>query len=105
MANLTREEREDRLAQDDGDPDTTVWTAEKHQTQVAYHENPGCCQLRASDPTERTRANAKRRFCYPCAECVLDETTHGEPEPTVASLLTRPDIETFADAQEVLADD
>lgn len=73
MATVSRAEREQRIARDDGDPEDTVYRTTTSNTNAkSYHEDPDCWRLgRVDDVTTTTREQAQRALRYPCSTCVL----------------------------------
>ena len=74
----TADHREWRQAQDDGNPNATVWIVGTGGGPKAYHRDDGGspdarCVYRASvvggEWRALSRADAKRRRCYPCSQC------------------------------------
>lgn len=76
----TRDHREWRRSEDDGDPDGTVYVMNPGGDPKAYHtededgDGPASqCAKRANaagrEWTETTRADAQARRCYPCSMC------------------------------------
>ncbi|ELZ96039.1 hypothetical protein C440_05597 [Haloferax mucosum ATCC BAA-1512] len=83
MPTITRQERTERIARDDGDEDDTVWIAQSYQHQGAYHTDRDCSCLQATTPTDTTRGRAQQRLRYPCGRCVLDESEEGASNVSV----------------------
>lgn len=84
MAQLTRDEREARIAQDDGDPDDEVELVVRTEHFGHYHESEDCEHYRAADRTKTvTRAYCWRHQRAPCKECVLhiaiEQSAHSKP--------------------------
>jgi len=78
MTRLTRTEREDRVAADDGDADAQVLVAETgfNASRGAYHVDPQCRQI--STGTEpMSREAAQRQWHVPCKRCVLEADDAG----------------------------
>jgi hypothetical protein len=89
-----RTEREERIAQDDGDGDDMVWVIHNQHT-YGYHEDGDCLSLRAND--EQTfrwrRERAQRHNRFPCKRCVLDDVDPRGTGSSLASLLRDADVE------------
>ena len=92
---LSSEDRTERIAKDDGSPDTPVWTVRQPGT-IAYHDDRDCHALDyATSPIrETTRAKAQDALGkVPCRYCVLDDPPTNEsggaeyPETRFADLI------------------
>lgn len=72
---LTRGDIEQRIEQDSGACDDTVWvTRSTGGTRSAYHTDRECRGLtRVTDCRSFERRQAQRRLFAPCRWCVLDD--------------------------------
>lgn len=66
-----RSERVAAQARDTGSDDDMVYLTGVNGSH--YHDDEDCQHLAQSDPQERTRAQAQRRWFEPCSRCVLTE--------------------------------
>lgn len=73
---MSREERIDRQALDDGDPEDTVWIkigGMGGDGNGYYHNERGCAALKsANNVDDATRQEAKERWRAPCGKCTVD---------------------------------
>ncbi|WP_277540249.1 hypothetical protein [Haloarcula laminariae] len=68
----TVDDRRDRVAQDDGDPDDTVYRVrESGRGDICYHDDEDCQELQTDDPADMPRREAHRRLYPGCSYCVL----------------------------------
>ena len=76
---MNREEREARVARDDGHPDTEVAAPESRKpgSYGAYHEDHHCKYIKTDKTTTETRWKSQLRGMVPCLHCVLDDRDPG----------------------------
>lgn len=84
---VTRDQREELIREDDGPPETTVYT---HRTgrHKSYHEDEDCSQIRNPSMYESMRRRrAQRQSRRPCRTCVdaLEPNTENRGGPQLAS--------------------
>lgn len=90
---LSWNEREERIADDDGDTGDAVFLLAE-STKTAYHEKLNCTGLSRRDAPpidELTRGEAQADIRPPCRVCVLstndDDVTYAQPENRYADLI------------------
>lgn len=84
MSRLTRQEREKRVARDDGNPDDIVYSSGRYHNR-SYHDDPDCHRLKGCAERERKRRVAKQQHA-PCVVCVLDEKGNGHNQGGISKL-------------------
>jgi len=74
MSTPTRDERRQRIAADDGDPDDEMVIAVSDTTGVCYHSGRSCWTIPVNADVETIgREQAQQNGKAPCRVCVLDD--------------------------------
>jgi hypothetical protein len=82
MPTLTVDEREARIAEDNGDPEDTVLQIINNGRQSCYHDVDGDCfhVTQAAQTRERTRGWCQNHGWAPCKRCVLGTAKAGRQD-------------------------
>lgn len=92
----TVDDRRDRVAQDDGDLDDTVYrVSATGRGDICYHNDRDCQELRTDDPATLTRREAHKRLYPGCSYCILgiSRGRSGEQTPALRQNLDDADYE------------
>ncbi|MDS0258539.1 hypothetical protein NDI56_03825 [Haloarcula sp. S1CR25-12] len=89
MPTLSVDEREERIAADDGDREDTVLQVINNGRQSCYHDpDADCAHLaQATETRERTRGWCHDHGFAPCKRCVLGTAVSGGQESLGTKLL------------------
>lgn len=79
MSKLPPNELRERINEDDGAPDDTVYVKVSTKSKEHYHNDPACSRLKGrstDDLNDIDRAEAQRRSLGPCRFCTIPRNHH-----------------------------